>query len=144
LRIADTRAKALSLLTERFRGFENPLPRTKVRGYTTQSIIRPHRRVGKATVAIGLDVFSIIYGPTQGAAEKLDCAKSQLILDCGEAGRTLQDTNTLPAVRRGGSFSGASPAQNAPRRAGVSRRLRSLVYVPKKQSRELKGLATAG
>jgi hypothetical protein len=29
----NTRAKARDLYTERFRGFENPLPRTKVRGW---------------------------------------------------------------------------------------------------------------
>jgi hypothetical protein len=38
---AATRAKALNLQADRFRGFKNPLPRTKVRGFHQRARLKP-------------------------------------------------------------------------------------------------------
>ena len=53
-------------LPERSRGFENPLPRTKVRGWhSSRGALIQQKKNRVLTQKLKPDVFSILYGPTK-------------------------------------------------------------------------------
>jgi hypothetical protein len=69
---AVTRAKALNRKAEAFRGFKNPLHRTKVRGFYptcsagTQAWEAEEKfATGQERQGLKPDIFAVVYGPTK-------------------------------------------------------------------------------